>query len=125
MLWRLDELAEYVPLEESVLDPPSFLHSPCVFSLFPDALKKKKKSPWKAPKAKEWDDLSLEGWLSKSYLGAFGGKQLFYALDIISWSLVCTEPSRVSFLWFLWFIKCSGGTRAFVFLLFLFSLFFS
>lgn len=61
--------------------------------------------PWEAKEAEEWDSQSVEGWLREHCRF----KYVRAVMDIIIWALLCTEPSRVSLLWFLWFVSCAGG----------------
>ena len=66
-------------------------------------------APWSAPRAQEWDSYSLESWMRGSYWASCG--KVKETIDIISWALLSTEPSRVSFLWFLWFVHQNGGIQ--------------
>jgi len=66
-----------------------------------------KDEPWKAKRAEEWDSYSLETWMRNSWWCPT--KATKTAVELIAWALLSTEPSRVSFLWFLWFVRASGG----------------
>ncbi|XP_061647757.1 amine oxidase [flavin-containing] isoform X3 [Phyllopteryx taeniolatus] len=63
-------------------------------------------APWKAPRAEEWDKMSMRQlienvcWTSAARRFA----TLFVNVNVTS------EPHEVSALWFLWYIKQSGGT---------------
>merc|ERR1712137_277547 len=63
--------------------------------------------PWCATRAEEWDSYSIETWMRSSWWA--GTNTLKQTVDIICWAVLATEPARVSFLWFLWFIHQVGG----------------
>ena len=64
-------------------------------------------APWKAKRAQEWDSYSIETWMRSSWWAST--QTVKGTVDIISWAVLATEPSRVSFLWFLWFVHQAGG----------------
>uniref|UniRef100_H3D1Y3 Amine oxidase n=1 Tax=Tetraodon nigroviridis TaxID=99883 RepID=H3D1Y3_TETNG len=63
-------------------------------------------APWKAPRAEEWDKMSMQQLLNKvcwtSAVRRFA--TLFVNVNVTS------EPHEVSALWFLWYVKQCGGT---------------
>ncbi|XP_077436379.1 amine oxidase [flavin-containing] [Vanacampus margaritifer] len=65
-----------------------------------------REAPWKAPHAEEWDHMSMQQLIEKicwtSATRRFA--TLFVNVNVTS------EPHEVSALWFLWYIKQSGGT---------------
>jgi monoamine oxidase len=77
ILWKLDGLAKRVPRER------------------PDA----------APRAAEWDALTLEEWKQR-HVPTWGARAM---VDIAAHSLFAAEPSEVSFLYFLFCIHSSNG----------------
>ncbi|XP_022288515.2 amine oxidase [flavin-containing] B-like [Crassostrea virginica] len=64
-------------------------------------------APWKAPHAKEWDQMTMQQFLDKHVwtkaIRRFG--KSFVNVNVTS------EPYEVSLLWFLWYIKCCGGQK--------------
>ncbi|XP_028291982.1 amine oxidase [flavin-containing] [Gouania willdenowi] len=65
-----------------------------------------REAPWRAPHAKEWDEMSMQMLFDKiiwtSAVRIFA--KLFVNVNVTS------EPHEVSALWFLWYIKQCGGT---------------
>ncbi|XP_054642787.1 amine oxidase [flavin-containing] isoform X2 [Dunckerocampus dactyliophorus] len=65
-----------------------------------------REAPWKAPRAEEWDKMSMHQLFEKicwtSTARRFG--TLFVNVNVTS------EPHEVSALWFLWYVKQCGGT---------------
>jgi monoamine oxidase len=76
-IWRLDGLARRVPRER----------------------------PHAAPKAAEWDALTLEAWKQK-HIPTWGARA---ALDIATRAIFGAEPSELSFLHFLFYVHSNGG----------------
>jgi monoamine oxidase len=76
-IWRLDGLARRVPLER----------------------------PHAAPKAAEWDALSLEDWKQR-HVPTWGARA---ALDIATRAIFGAEPRELSFLHFLFYVHSNGG----------------
>jgi len=76
-IWRLDGLARRVPLER----------------------------PHAAPKAAEWDALTLEAWKQR-FMPSWGARA---ALDIATRAIFGAEPSELSFLHFLFYVHSNGG----------------
>lgn len=77
VIWKLDGLAKRVPLER------------------PDA----------APRAAEWDALTLEAWKQR-HVPTWGARA---ALDIAARAVFAAEPSEVSFLHFLFYVHSNNG----------------
>ena len=65
--------------------------------------------PWEAKRAQEWDSYSVETWMRSSWWAPTN--QVKSVVEIACWALLACEPSRVSFLWFLWFIHQAGGLQ--------------
>ncbi|XP_018428122.1 PREDICTED: amine oxidase [flavin-containing] A-like [Nanorana parkeri] len=63
-------------------------------------------SPWKAPHAKEWDNMSMREFIEKVCWTSAARRfaELFVNL------VVTAETQQVSTLWFLWYVKICGGT---------------
>lgn len=63
-------------------------------------------SPWKAPHAKEWDNMSMREFIEKVCWTSAARKfaELFVNL------VVTAETQQVSTLWFLWYVNICGGT---------------
>lgn len=76
-VWRLDRLARRVPLD------------------FPGA----------APRAAEWDALTLEDWKRK-HVPSWGAQT---ALDVATRAIFGAEPRELSFLHFLFYVHSNGG----------------
>ncbi len=76
-IWRLDGLARRVPLEH----------------------------PHAAPRAAEWDALTLESWKQR-HVPSWGARA---ALDIATRAISGAEPSELSFLHFLFYVHSNGG----------------
>jgi monoamine oxidase len=77
IIWRLDGLARRVPLE----------------------------APHAAPKAAEWDALTLEDWKQR-HIPTWGARA---ALDVATRAIFGAEPSELSFLHFLFYVHSNGG----------------
>ncbi|EGG22874.1 amine oxidase [Cavenderia fasciculata] len=61
--------------------------------------------PYDHPRAKEWDNITLANWIRDNVKGSD-------AVKILNWFCkVCLagEPTEISFLWYLLFIKAAGG----------------
>jgi monoamine oxidase len=76
-VWRLDSLARRVPLDR------------------PDA----------APRAAEWDALTLEQWKQR-HIPSWGARA---ALDVATRAIFGAEPRELSFLHFLFYVHSNGG----------------
>ncbi|MDY7232207.1 flavin monoamine oxidase family protein [Hyalangium rubrum] len=76
-VWKLDRLARQVPLE----------------------------APHAAPKAAEWDALSLEEWKQR-HIPTWGAQA---ALDVATRAIFGAEPRELSFLHFLFYVHSNGG----------------
>jgi monoamine oxidase len=76
-IWRLDKLARTVPLER----------------------------PHAAPRAAEWDALTLEEWKQRN-MPTWGARA---ALDVATRAIFGAEPSELSFLHFLFYVHSNGG----------------
>lgn len=63
--------------------------------------------PWNCPHAGEWDAMTLQNFFEKESWTK-GCRDYLSALAQVSLS---NEPSQVSLLWALWYIKCCGGNR--------------
>ena len=61
--------------------------------------------PHRCKRAHEWDAMSLQAWMN-AHLFTHGASELLCASVRL---LFGAEPSEVSFLYFLWFVHCSGG----------------
>jgi len=62
-------------------------------------------APWSAPRAAEWDALSLEDWISRNgYTGA--GRAL---ARLVTGAILCADADQVSFLFFLECLRQGGG----------------
>jgi monoamine oxidase len=62
-------------------------------------------APWKAPRASEWDAMTLETWKRRHLRSA--GARLF--LDIVTRAVLTSEPRDVSFLFFLSYLRWGQG----------------
>ncbi|XP_033095701.1 amine oxidase [flavin-containing] B-like isoform X2 [Anneissia japonica] len=67
-------------------------------------------APWKCPHALEYDSMSVENWMDKNCWSNFSRD----TITILVRLGFATEPCSVSFLYFLWYIKCGGGVLRFV-----------
>ncbi|XP_071957851.1 amine oxidase [flavin-containing] B-like [Antedon mediterranea] len=67
-------------------------------------------APWKCAHALEYDNLSVENWMDKNCWCSFTKEvtTMFVRLAF------ATEPRDLSFLYFLWYIKCGGGLLRFI-----------
>ncbi|XP_077515427.1 amine oxidase [flavin-containing]-like isoform X2 [Amblyomma americanum] len=63
--------------------------------------------PWNCPHAEEWDATTLRSFFEKESWTK-GCRDYLSALAQVNLS---SEPSQVSLLWALWYIKCCGGNR--------------
>ncbi|XP_037511300.1 amine oxidase [flavin-containing] [Rhipicephalus sanguineus] len=63
--------------------------------------------PWNCPHAEEWDAMTLQNFFEKESWTK-GCRDYLSALAQVNLS---SEPSQVSLLWALWYIKCCGGNR--------------
>jgi monoamine oxidase len=62
-------------------------------------------SPWEAPRALEWDGMTLETWKQRHLRSA--GARLF--LDVVTRAVLTSEPRDVSFLFFLSYLRWGQG----------------
>ncbi len=62
-------------------------------------------SPWKSPKAKDWDSFTFQSWIDCN-IKSSAAKQFFRFMTNQGFS---TEPEQISFLQMLWFFKTSHG----------------
>ncbi|CAG2251770.1 MAO [Mytilus edulis] len=62
-------------------------------------------APWDAPKAKEWDSVTVKEFLDNNVwtAAAKAFATCFVQVNVTS------EPYEVSLLWLLWYVKCAGG----------------
>lgn len=61
--------------------------------------------PWKAKRAVEWDAMSMEGWKQR-HIHTAKARGL---IDIAVRSILSCEPSEVSLLYFMWYLRAGGG----------------
>ena len=66
--------------------------------------------PWAAPRAKEWDSMTLETWKRRNMRTA--GARLF--LDIVTRAVLTSEPRDVSFLYFLNYLRSGQGLESLI-----------
>jgi monoamine oxidase len=66
--------------------------------------------PWQAPRALEWDSMTLESWKSRHLLSR--GARLFF--DIVTRAVLTSEPRDVSFLYFLSYLRWGHGLERLV-----------
>eukprot|EP00105_Crassostrea_gigas_P045743 XP_019929891.1 PREDICTED: LOW QUALITY PROTEIN: amine oxidase [flavin-containing]-like [Crassostrea gigas] len=64
-------------------------------------------APWKAPHAKEWDQMTMQQFFDKHVWTNLGRG---FAKGLVNVNAT-SEPCEVSVLWFLWYIKCCGGQK--------------
>ncbi|HEX3727363.1 MAG TPA: FAD-dependent oxidoreductase, partial [Pirellulales bacterium] len=62
-------------------------------------------APWRAPRAGQWDSITLETWKRRHM--RTGGARLF--LDIVTRAVLTSEPRDVSFLFFLSYLRWGQG----------------
>jgi monoamine oxidase len=62
-------------------------------------------APWAAAKAAEWDAMTVQAWIDKN-LSTRDARSLLHTAVL---ALLCTEPSSISMLFFLFYIKAGGG----------------
>ena len=62
-------------------------------------------TPWDCPRALEWDQMTLQQFIDKTCWFQYTKAMA----TITSRAAFATEPSNVSFLYFLWYIKAGGG----------------
>lgn len=62
-------------------------------------------APWTAPRAAEWDAQSLADWQA-AHVRTAGARTL---LDIAARAILCAEPGELSLLYFLDYVRASGG----------------
>ncbi|XP_038070069.1 amine oxidase [flavin-containing] B-like [Patiria miniata] len=67
-------------------------------------------APWDAPRAVEWDSMTVQSWADANCWCHFTKE----SITIISRAAFATEPSNLSFLFFLWYIKVGGGVLRFM-----------
>ncbi len=61
--------------------------------------------PWTAKRAAEWDAMSMEGWKQR-HIHTAKARGL---IDIAVRSILSCEPSEVSLLYFMWYLRSGGG----------------
>ena len=64
--------------------------------------------PWTAPRAREWDSMTLETWKRRNMRTA--GARLF--LDIVTRAVFTSEPRDISFLYFLNYLRSGQGLES-------------
>lgn len=64
-------------------------------------------APWTAPRAAEWDQMSLGDWLHAE--GVSPGDQRGVALSVAL--SLAAPPEAISFLWYLFYVASAGGLR--------------
>lgn len=62
-------------------------------------------TPWTAKQAAEWDAMSMEGWKQR-HIHTAKARGL---IDIAVRSILSCEPSEVSLLYFMWYLRQGGG----------------
>jgi len=62
-------------------------------------------APWNAPKAAEWDSQSFQTWMDKN-ISLADARALMHTACL---ALLCAEPSEISLLFMLWYIRSGGG----------------
>ncbi len=62
-------------------------------------------APWRAPRAAEWDGMTLETWKQRNVRTA--GARLF--IDVVTRAVLTSEPRDVSFLYFLSYLRWGHG----------------
>lgn len=67
-------------------------------------------SPWNTPKAQEWDGQTLETWKQQFFRSK--GAKLF--LDIVTRAVCTSEPTEVSLLYFLSYLKWGNGLNSLI-----------
>jgi monoamine oxidase len=67
-------------------------------------------APWNAPRAKQWDGMTLETWKRRHLRSA--GARLF--LDAVTRAVLTSEPRDVSFLFFLSYLRWGKGLESLI-----------
>ncbi len=67
-------------------------------------------NPWEATNAHSLDSITLDSW-SKQNCWTNVGKAI---IDSGNSSFLSSDPSEVSFLWFLWYTHCGGGYESMI-----------
>lgn len=62
-------------------------------------------APWTAPRAAKWDAQSLEAW-KRRHVRSRGARTM---LDLATRAILCAEPSELSLLYFLDYVRASGS----------------
>ncbi|HVP04470.1 MAG TPA: FAD-dependent oxidoreductase [Dehalococcoidia bacterium] len=62
--------------------------------------------PWAAPRAREWDAMTVEDWVA-----AEAGQRDRLLVDLAAAATLGAEPSELSLLWFLFYVHSAGGLR--------------
>jgi monoamine oxidase len=70
-----------------------------------DAARVPADAPWTAPKAKLWDDMTLESWILK-HVHTEAAREFARLVPRGAW---CAEARQVSYLWFLDALRSAGG----------------
>lgn len=63
--------------------------------------------PWEAPRAAEWDAMTVEDWLRDNPLAGNSG----LTMDLAVAATLGATPAQVSMLWFLFYVRSAGGLR--------------
>jgi monoamine oxidase len=66
-------------------------------------------APWSAPRAAEWDALTLAGWLDATVPDPVTAR---YAGRLLAGGLLAAAPAEVSLLQLLFYLRSGGGTRS-------------
>ena len=66
--------------------------------------------PWEAPRARDWDSITLETWKRRNMRSA--GARLF--LDIVTCAVFTSEPRDLSFLFFLNYLRSGQGLESLI-----------
>ena len=64
--------------------------------------------PWRAPNAEKWDKITFEQFVVQNTLTE--SARLYMRIFVAT--MVTNEHYQTSLLWFLWFVKQCGGTKA-------------
>ncbi|MBI2823656.1 MAG: flavin monoamine oxidase family protein [Planctomycetia bacterium] len=67
-------------------------------------------APWTAPRARDWDSITLETWKRRNMRS--GGARLF--LDIVTRAVFTSEPRDLSFLYFLNYLRSGQGLESLI-----------
>ena len=67
-------------------------------------------APWNAPKALEWDSMTVQTWAQQNINFADGQKLFALAVEAV----LSMEMQDISFLYFLWYVRQAGGVEPLV-----------